>query len=97
MSPRPIRPTLREELWAYNDSLDHCLRCRYGMSIKAFKTIKAVTQLAGVAAGIYAMSLGAPPLATFAMMVLLISGPEAMEFLIENSGPGHYHDERREE
>jgi hypothetical protein len=56
------------------------------MTLKAFKVIKAVTQLVGAAAGIYAMSLGAPPLATFAMMVLIISGPEAMEYLINESG-----------
>ena len=52
------------------------------MSLRTFKSIKAVTQLVGAAAGIYAMSLGAPPLATFALTAVIISGPEALEYLI---------------
>ena len=55
------------------------------MTLKAFKTIKAATQLVGAAAGVYAMSLGAPPLATFALMALIITGPEGMEYLINQS------------
>lgn len=82
--------SLRQELAEYNRSLDICLRRRYGMPLKVFKTIKALTQLIGAAAGIYAMSRGAPPLATFAMMTVIISGPEALEFLI-NSGSGGRH------
>jgi len=77
--------SLKQELDSYNDHLDHCLRSRYGMTLKTFKTVKAVTQLVGAAAGVYAMSLGAPPLATFAIMALIISGPEGMEYLINQS------------
>jgi len=55
------------------------------MTLKTFKTVKAVTQLVGAGAGVYAMSLGAPPLATFAIMALIISGPEGMEYLINQS------------
>jgi hypothetical protein len=79
------QPSLKQELDSYNDALDHCLRSRFGMSLKTFKTIKALTQLVGAGAGIYAMSLGAPPLATFAMMALIITGPEGMEYLINQS------------
>ncbi|MFC6975801.1 hypothetical protein ACFQL1_15815 [Halomicroarcula sp. GCM10025709] len=56
------------------------------MSLRLFKIIKQLTQLTGVAAGIYAMSLGAPPLATFAMMAVIITGPEGLEYFIEKGG-----------
>ena len=51
------------------------------MTLKTFKTIKALTQLVGAGAGIYAMSLDAPPLAAFALIAIIISGPEALEYL----------------
>lgn len=53
------------------------------MTLRTFKVVKAITQLAGVAAGVYAMSLGAPPLATFAMVTAIIGGPEAIELYLE--------------
>lgn len=77
--------SLRDELATYNARLDRCLRLRYGMSLKTFKAIKAATQLVGAAAGIYAMSLEAPPLAALAMVTLMVTGPEAMEYFINNS------------
>jgi len=55
------------------------------MTLKTYKLIKAVTQLVGAGAGIYAMHLGAAPLATFAMMAVIISGPEALEYLINDA------------
>ncbi|MEA5387108.1 hypothetical protein VB779_08605 [Haloarculaceae archaeon H-GB11] len=77
---------LKQELEAYNESLDSCLKDRFGMTLRTFKTIKALTQLVGAAAGIYAMSLGAAPLASFALIAIIISGPEALEYLIESGG-----------
>lgn len=77
------KPTLRTELVQYNNSLDACLRSQYGMTLKLFKLVKALTQLVGAAAGVYAMSLGAPPLAALAMMTVMIAGPEGLEYLIE--------------
>jgi|GEM_PF-1985160 len=79
--------TLLDEIAEYNDSLDDCLRGRFGMTLKTFKTIKATAQLVGAGAGVYAMSLGAPPLATFALMAIIISGPEAIEYLINDGDP----------
>lgn len=79
------RPSLKQELDEYNASLDRCLRSRFGMTLRTFKTVKATTQLVGAAAGVYAMSLGAPPLATFALMALIITGPEGMEYVINQS------------
>jgi hypothetical protein len=78
----PTNPTLKQELAEYNQSLDNRLRGNLGMTLRTFKTIKALTQLVGAAAGIYAMSLGAPPLATFALTAVIISGPEALEYII---------------
>ena len=76
--------SLREELEEYNHDLDCRLRGRYGMTLKTFKTIKALTQLVGAGAGIYAMSLDAPPLAAFALIAIIISGPEVLEYLIND-------------
>jgi len=56
------------------------------MSLRTFKFVKALTQLIGAAAGVYAMSLGAPPLAALALISIMVSGPEVMEQLIESSG-----------
>jgi hypothetical protein len=55
------------------------------MSLVTYKIIKALTQLVGAAAGIFAMSKGAPPLAAFAMITAIIAGPETLEYLVENS------------
>lgn len=86
------KPTLKDELVAYNDHLDSCLR-RFGMTLRVFKTVKAMTQLVGAAAGVYAMALGADPLTAFALIAFIVSGPEALEYLINESGTAP---ERRE-
>lgn len=77
--------SFRRELAEYNRSLDSCLRCQYGMTLTTFKTIKATTQLLGAAAGVYAMHQGADPMASFALIAIIISGPEVMEYLIKQS------------
>ncbi|QLH80968.1 hypothetical protein [Halosimplex pelagicum] len=78
-------PSLKQELRDCNDTLDSYLRSHVGMTLKTYKLIKAVTQLVGAAAGIYAMRLGAPPLAAFALVAIIISGPEALEYLINDA------------
>jgi len=75
--------TLRDEICEYNNHLDESLRSRYGMSFRTFKVVKALTQLAGVGAAMYAMTLGSPPLAALAMATIMVSGPEVLEILIE--------------
>lgn len=77
--------SLKDELDAYNQGLDQCLRGRFGMTLKLFKTIKAATQLVGAGAGVYAMAQGADPMTSFALIALIISGPEALEYIISNS------------
>lgn len=56
------------------------------MTLKTFKTIKAATQLIGSAAGVYAMYLGGDPVLVFGMLVIIISGPESLEYFINQSG-----------
>jgi len=76
--------TLNTELSAYNQSLDSYCRTHWGITVKVYKVIKALTQLAGAGAGIYAMMLGADPTMAFGLIALIISGPEAFEFLVTN-------------
>lgn len=74
--------SLHDELHQYNRRCDSWLRSRYGMSFRTFKVVKATTQLIGVVAGIYAMTLGADPLAALGIIALIYTGPEAAEYLI---------------
>ena len=52
------------------------------MSLAVYKTLKLLTQSAGVAGVIYAMSLGGDP--TTALLILggVLVGPEFLEFAI---------------
>lgn len=76
-------PHLRDQIRADRRRLRHACQ-RRGISLRAYKIIKAVTQLAGVAAGIYALSLGADPLTTFALISAIYLGPEAFEQILLN-------------
>ncbi|NHN40551.1 hypothetical protein G9C85_02720 [Halorubellus sp. JP-L1] len=87
------RPTLKQELAEYNSRLDYCLRSRYRMTLKTFKTLKALVQLVGAIAGIYAMHLGADPMTAFAITGAIIVGPESIEYLIEGQGPTQNNDD----
>ena len=86
MATNTSESTLREELRKYNDRLDQSLRSRYGMTFRTFKLVKAIVQLAGVGAAVYAMMLEAPPLAALAMATIMVSGPEVLEILVEGQG-----------
>lgn len=57
------------------------------MSFRTFKVLKATVQLVGMVAGIYAMYLGADPLAAFAIMAFIWGGPEAIEIALETGDP----------
>lgn len=82
------QPSLRDELASYNHNLSACLKERAGMSLKTFKTIKALTQLIGAGAGAYAMSKGAPPGFMMVCITAVVSGPEILEYLLEQEGGG---------
>lgn len=82
------KQSLRDELASYNHDLEICLKERVGMSLKTFKTLKATTQLIGTGAGIYAISQGAPPFATYILIATIVSGPEVLEYFLEQQGGG---------
>lgn len=70
-----------------SDQITTCSRhaaAFFHMSFRAYKTTKALVQLAGVAAGIYAMSLGAAPFPTFVGIATIVVGPEAFEYYLQN-------------
>jgi len=77
---------------SYRSNRDDVARCNrlsasfFDMSLRAYKTVKAATQLVAVAAGIYAMSLGADPLTVFMIIGVIVAGPELMEYLIAGDG-----------
>lgn len=77
MSP----PCLGEEIHTYNRRLDHRLRSRYGMSLRIYKIIKAITQLVGVVAGVYAMTLDANPGTALMLIAIIYAGPEIIEHI----------------
>lgn len=81
-----INPSLREELCESNRAIEFYLRGHFGMTLKLFKTVKALSQLVAVAAAIYAMYLGAPPFLTFLGAVLLVAGPEGLEYYLAQAG-----------
>jgi hypothetical protein len=57
------------------------------MSVRTYKTLKVLTQLTGAAAGIYAMSLGASPMAALTLVAVIIAGPEIIEVMISEQDP----------
>jgi hypothetical protein len=76
--------TLRSELKQHNQRLDSYSRSHWGIGVQSYKVIKALTQLVGAGAGVYAMQQGADPLAAFFLIALIISGPEAFEMVVSN-------------
>lgn len=81
MSAPTTKQSLRQELHGCNERLDKRLQ-KYGMSVKTFKIIKAITQLVGILGGIYAMHLGADPLASFGLIAFVWGGPEALDYVL---------------
>jgi hypothetical protein len=74
---------LREEIQTGNRNIEQRIG-QLGMSLRTYKLIKAITQLVGAGAGIYAMSLGADPLTAFALVAFIVSGPEALDFMLSH-------------
>jgi len=56
------------------------------MSLKVYKSLKMVVLLAAAAAAIVAINNGADPLTVYALLALILAGPEAVETLIANGG-----------
>ena len=64
---------------------NHSVTRRFGVTLAVYKTIKALTQLVAVAGGFYAISEGADPTMTFALVALIVSGPEAVETILASA------------
>lgn len=81
---------LAREIREHNQCLDAALRRRSGgrVCLRSYKIFKAGAQLAGTAAGIYAMWLGADPMTAFAIIGAIIVGPEAVETALTNGDGG---------
>lgn len=80
--------SLRDEIRSHNAAADRLLQTRVGMSFRTFKVIKALSQLAGVGAGIYAMSLGADPMTALVIVGAIYAGPEAVEVVLMQGSDG---------
>lgn len=52
------------------------------MTLRVYKTVKALTQLAAVASGMLAMQQGADPMTTFLIIGVIVAGPEVMEYFV---------------
>lgn len=84
MSTGPHHPTNRESIINCNAAVAR----RFGVTLRVYKTIKAMTQLASVATGFYAIAQGADPTTTFALVAAVLVGPEAAETIIASSDTG---------
>jgi hypothetical protein len=58
---------------------------RFKVSLKAYKTTKALTQLVAVGAGVFAIHQGADPMTVFSLIAFIVTGPEAAEYIWANS------------
>lgn len=68
-------------------SIQRCNRAvteRLRVSLKVYKSIKATAQLAAVATGFLAIAEGADPMTAFALVAVIVAGPEAVETIIAN-------------
>ena len=82
MSAPTRSKTLLESIADCNQQLDRSLRRQFGVTIKLYKVIKALTQLAGVVAVTLAMQQGMDPGQAGVIIGAIILGPEALETIL---------------
>jgi len=78
--------TLSNDLRQYEDNLAVACERSFGMSLKVFKTTKAVVQLAAILSGIVAIQNGADPLLSLLLITLIYGGPEYIEYFLASNG-----------
>lgn len=88
MSTTHPRTNLGQELRDYNHQLERILNQKWGICLRTYKIIKALTQMLGAAAGIFAMYLGADPMTAFTIIAVIISGPEVAEQILTQQDGG---------
>ena len=82
MATRQHPPTTRESIQKCNEAVSR----RFHVTLAVYKTIKATTQLIGVAAGILAIQQGADPMTSLIVIGMILVGPEFFEYWITNEG-----------
>jgi len=69
------------------DAISHCQLTaseHWNVSLRVYKTVKALTRLLAVGAGILSIHQGADPMTVFALIALIETGPEAIEYVWAN-------------
>jgi len=87
LHPLPLRAmlnTLSHDLRQYEDNLAVGCKREFGVSLKVFKTTKAVVQLAAILSGIVAIQNGADPLTSLIIIAAIYGGPEYLEYFLAN-------------
>ncbi|SEQ31328.1 hypothetical protein [Natrinema salaciae] len=82
MATRQHHPTTRESIRKCNEAVSR----RFHVTLAVYKTIKATTQLLGVAGGVYAIQQGADPMTALTIIGAILVGPEILEYTIANEG-----------
>jgi len=73
---------LSSDLRQYEDNLAVACRDDFGVSLKVFKTVKAIVQLAAILSGIVAIQNGADPLTSLLIIAMIYGGPEYLEYFL---------------
>lgn len=81
---RPLTDQIRD----CNARLDEALRQRVGICLETYKLIKNTTQLVGAIGVIFAIYEGADPMTAAFLIAVIISGPEAIEYVLTNGSGG---------
>jgi hypothetical protein len=73
------------------ESIQRCNRAiteRLNVSLRVYKSLKALTQLAAVAVGLVAIQNGAEPLTVYGLVAAILVGPEYAETIIAGGDTG---------
>ena len=72
----------RNKLVAYNLAVADMCETKLGITLHMYRTIEQIMYLGAVILGMLAVSEGADPLLTTAIVAFIISGPAALEYLL---------------
>jgi len=76
--------TLSHDLRRYETNLEAACRREFGVSLKVFKSIKAIVQMVAIFGGIVAIQNGAEPLTSLVIIAAIYGGPEYLEYFLAN-------------
>jgi len=75
---------LSHDLRQYEANLAVSCRSNFGVSLKVFKTTKALVQMVAIFGGIVAIQNGADPLVSLLVIAMIYGGPEYLEYFLAN-------------